>query len=102
LKKTFSYANNLSGILNWLIEGYRLLRSEGLEPSERIKQALAVYWQDSDIIGTFFAEMVAPSSRGKLLTRDLFNVTARCLKTHRVASFERSTFRFGTPQTLRC
>jgi putative DNA primase/helicase len=72
LKKIFCYSNNLSGILNWLIEGYRLLKSEGLEPSERIKQALADYRQDSDVIGAFLAEMVAPSSSEKLLTRDLF------------------------------
>jgi putative DNA primase/helicase len=72
LKKIFCYPNNLSGILNWLIEGYRLLKAEGLEPSERIKQSLAEYRQDSDVIGAFLSEMVAPSSSGKLLTRDLF------------------------------
>jgi putative DNA primase/helicase len=47
LKKILSYPNNLSGILNWLIEGYRLLKLEGLELSERIKQALADYRQDA-------------------------------------------------------
>jgi putative DNA primase/helicase len=80
LKKIFYYAHNLSGILNWLIEGYRLLKSEGLEPSERIKQALTDYRQDSDIIGAFLAEMIALSSSEKLLTRDLFQCYCSWLK----------------------
>jgi putative DNA primase/helicase len=80
LKKVFRRQSNLSGILNWLIEGYRLLKPEGLEPSERIKQALADYRQDSDIIGAFLAEIVAPSLNGKLLTRDLFQCYCSWLK----------------------
>jgi putative DNA primase/helicase len=80
LKKTLRYANNLSGILNWLIEGYRLLKAEGLEPSERIKQALADYRQDSDVIGAFLAEMVTESPNGRLLTRDLFQCYCAWLK----------------------
>jgi putative DNA primase/helicase len=80
LKKIFCYPNNLSGILNWIIEGYRLLKAEGLEPSERIKQALADYRQDSDVIGAFLSEMVVPSSSEKLLTRDLFQCCSAWLK----------------------
>ncbi|MFP3152820.1 phage/plasmid primase, P4 family [Lachnospiraceae bacterium ZAX-1] len=80
LKKTLRYANSLSGILNWLIEGYRLLKSEGLEPPERIKQSLADYRQDSDVIGAFLGEMIADSPNGKLLTRDLFQCYCAWLK----------------------
>jgi putative DNA primase/helicase len=80
LKKIFCYSNNISGIFNWLIEGYRLLKSEGLEPSERIKQALADYRQDSAVVGAFISEMVAPSSSSKLLTRDLFQCYCAWLK----------------------
>jgi putative DNA primase/helicase len=72
--------NNLSDILNWLIEGYKLLKSEGLEPSERIKQSLSDYRQDSDVIGAFLGEMVADAPNGKLLTRDLFQCYCAWLK----------------------
>jgi hypothetical protein len=38
------------------------LKSLDLVPSERIKQALTDYRQDSDVIGAFLSEMVAPTS----------------------------------------
>jgi putative DNA primase/helicase len=80
LKKFLRYQNNLSGILNWLIDGYKLLKSEGLEPSERIKQTLTDYRQDSDVIGAFLGEMVTDAPNGKLLTRDLFQCYCAWLK----------------------
>ena len=37
LKKLFRQLDNKSGILNWLIEGYRMLRKEGLILPEKVK-----------------------------------------------------------------
>jgi putative DNA primase/helicase len=66
--------NNLSGILNWLIEGYRLLRAEGLKPSARIKAAIAEYAVLSDVIGLFLSETVLPAERERLSTAALYNI----------------------------
>ena len=39
LKKEFAKQNNQSGILNWLVEGYRLLCKEGLTQPDAVKAA---------------------------------------------------------------
>ncbi len=53
LKTTLSDPAALSGILNWVVEGYRLFKEEGLEPPEDVKTATAQYRQDSDRISQF-------------------------------------------------
>ena len=53
LKTTLSDPAALSGILNWAVEGYRLFKTEGLEPPEDVKTATAQYRQDSDRISQF-------------------------------------------------
>lgn len=53
LKATLSDPENLSGILNWAIEGYRLFKAEGLDEPDAVKSATAEYRQDSDRISQF-------------------------------------------------
>jgi putative DNA primase/helicase len=53
LKTTLSDPENLSGILNWCIEGYRLFKREGLEEPKEVKDATAQYRQDSDRFAQF-------------------------------------------------
>lgn len=53
LKTTLTEESNLSGILNWAVEGYRLFKTEGLEPPDDVRSATAQYRQDSDRIAQF-------------------------------------------------
>ena len=53
LKATLTDPENLSGIFNWAVEGYRLFKSEGLDEPEEVKSATAQYRQDSDRISQF-------------------------------------------------
>lgn len=53
LKFTLADPENLSGILNWCIEGHKLFREEGLDEPEDVKNATAQYRQDSDRISQF-------------------------------------------------
>ena len=53
LKATLADPENLSGILNWCVEGYRLFKKEGLEEPQDVKDATAQYEQDSDRIAQF-------------------------------------------------
>lgn len=53
LKSTLTDPSSLSGILNWAVEGYRLFKTEGLEPPDDVKTATAQYRQDSDRISQF-------------------------------------------------
>lgn len=53
LKSTLAEPENLSGILNWCIEGYKLFKKEGLEEPDDVKDATAQYMLDSDRIAQF-------------------------------------------------
>ena len=56
LKSKLIEPENMSGILNWLLEGYRMYREEGVEPPEEVKRATEDYRQHSDKLGTFIAD----------------------------------------------
>lgn len=62
LKTTLAEPENLSGILNWCIEGYRLFRKEGLEEPDDVKEATAQYKLDSDRYAQFIESWL---ERGK-------------------------------------
>jgi len=92
LKRRLRHPNNLSGIFNWLIEGYNLLRTEGLESSVRIKAAIAEYAVESDVLGMFLKETVLPAEGERLSTAALYKdyavwVKSRGNKPVRVQSF---------------
>ena len=53
LKATLSSPENLSGILNWCVEGYRLFKKEGLKEPGAVKTATAQYCQDNDRFAQF-------------------------------------------------
>ncbi len=45
--------NSQSAILNWLLDGYRLIQSEGLVIPESVKVAIEEYRKDSDKVARF-------------------------------------------------
>ena len=61
LKDQLKEENELSGILNWCIEGLKMYYEEGLKPPKEVQDANAIYRQDSDKIGKFISEMLTPS-----------------------------------------
>ena len=72
LKKLFRRSDSKSGILNWLIEGYRLLQTEGLIIPEKVRNATAAYRQEVDIIGSFLADCTAHQDGNRLPTSELY------------------------------
>ena len=72
LKKFFRRRENMSGILNWLIEGYRLMKSEGLAVPKRIQAAVEEYRKDTDVFGTFLEEVTFEKSGHRLATSELY------------------------------
>jgi len=72
LKKLFQKSENRSAILNWLIEGYRLLQADGLMMPERVISAIAAYRQEADIFGAFLAEYTAEKDGSRLSTSELY------------------------------
>jgi len=71
LKKLFRKSQHKSGILNWLIDGYRLLTDEGLILPEKVKEAIQDYQESTDELGSFFKEALVPNEGFRLKTSDL-------------------------------
>ena len=73
LKFTLVDPDNLSGILNWCIEGYRMFKAEGLEEPEDVKNATAQYRQDSDRISQFMTQCLKPEKGSELKPSAIYN-----------------------------
>lgn len=63
----------MSGIFNWLIEGLKLMRSEGLQQPQSVKNATNQYREDSDTVGMFVRECLAHKPGAKIKTKDVYS-----------------------------
>lgn len=66
LKQLFAESENMSGILNWMLEGYRMYRSQGLAMPDSVKQATMDYQMFSDKMGQFFDENIQEKQGSEL------------------------------------
>ena len=82
LKKLFRKDDSKSGILNWLIEGYRLLIAEGLSLPENVKAAISEYEQVGDTFGSFCAETLTATEGNRLKTSILYEKYKPWAKTN--------------------
>lgn len=57
---------NMSGILNWMLKGYKMFRSQGLEMPDSVVQATMDYQMFSDKMGQFFSECLQPNADREL------------------------------------
>jgi len=72
LKTEFQRPRNQSAILNWLIEGYRLLVTEGLTQPPTVSVATDNYQHDSDKVAQFIEEMLTPEAHAEERTADVY------------------------------
>jgi len=72
LKTFFKEAKNLSGILNWLIEGLKLMRHEGLEQPQSINEAINQYKEESDVLGQFIHEWIIKMEYRKTVMTEIY------------------------------
>ena len=63
LKERLRQDKELSGILNWCIEGLRLYRLEGVKPPKAVISATETYRSDSDKIGNFIKECLTKTGK---------------------------------------
>jgi len=68
LKQKFAEPDVQSAILNWLLEGYRLLRKEGLRLPKSVKDATERYPHDSDKMVLFFEDNLVADDTAEELT----------------------------------
>ena len=65
LKSELKTPENISGILNWLIEGYKFLLDEGLTPPKVAVDALKKYRESADTISLFMETMTTKTDDDK-------------------------------------
>lgn len=72
LKTTLMKPENLSGILNWAIEGYKLFKAEGLPEPNEVKTATEQYKVDSDRTAQFMAQCLRHEKGSELKTTAVY------------------------------
>jgi len=80
LKKLFRKHDSMSGILNWLIEGYKMIQTEGLTVPGRVTAAIASYRQETDIFGQFITDCTVYQDGSRLSTSALYIVYTQWAK----------------------
>lgn len=63
---------NLSGILNWALEGLRMLKAEGLTSPRSVLEATEDYHTESDRVGNFLSECILMTTGCFAPTREVF------------------------------
>lgn len=72
LKRKLRKAENLSGLLNWCLDGLWTMRETGLEPPEAVRTATASYQRASDKIARFVEETMEPDPMGEIRTEEAY------------------------------
>ena len=76
LKNRLRDKSEVSGILNWCIEGLRLYRKEGLKPPTAVQTATDTYRTDSDKIGNFINECLTKTGQNSK-AKDIYEVYSK-------------------------
>ena len=83
LKNRLRDKQELSGILNWCIEGLQLYRKEGLKPPAAVQTATDIYRTDSDKVGNFINECLAKTGRNSK-AKDVVVLQIRCTSSMQI------------------
>ena len=73
LKQTFMLPENQSAILNWLLEGYKALKLEGLFIPDSVRFATERYRHESDKVGLFIEDEMEPVSNAEERTSAVYD-----------------------------
>lgn len=73
LKDKLRNEKEMSGILNWAIEGLQLYRLEGLTPPEAVTKSTDAYRNDSDKIGNFINECLVKTGQNSK-AKDVYEI----------------------------
>lgn len=73
LKKLFRSRESMSGIFNWLVQGYQLLQTEGLTTTVRVQAAVDAYRLETDVFGAFLTDFTVVSVSSRLSTSELYS-----------------------------
>lgn len=72
LKDRLKQPENLSGLLNWCLEGLKKYYAEGLIPPSEVRAATDQYKNDSDKIGCFITECLIEKPDKNIKLKDVY------------------------------
>ena len=73
LKAEFRKPETQSAILNWMLEGYRLLQTEGFTPPQSVVDATNTYYHDSDKIAQFAEDCLIADPGAETRTAEIYD-----------------------------
>ena len=73
LKDKLRAADEISGILNWCLDGLRLYRQHGADAPEKVRKATEEYRAASDKVGTFFGERMDETPGTNASAKEVYN-----------------------------
>ena len=82
----------LSGILNWALEGLKLWQAEGLEPPDSVTQAIELYREDVDPIRPFLDEMTTTVEGEKISATRLHSAYIQWARQHGADQLSQRSF----------
>ena len=93
LKGKFAQPENLSGIFNWCLEGYRKFCQQGLETPDAVKKATEDYKDDSDRIGQFIEAWLLKDETAELRTSAAYQLYAKWCEENGYSSENQKNFK---------
>jgi putative DNA primase/helicase len=82
LKERFRQPEAMSGILNWLIDGHRMLKAEGLTMPDSLKRCVEEHRQEADDLSDFLLNALAEIESARTKTMDVYQNYAAWAKNH--------------------
>lgn len=82
----------LSGILNWLLDGLRLYLEQGLDPPESVKDATAQYRADNDPVGAFMRIALMPMQNAVIQGKTLYDAYAKWCEQSGIGAWSMAAF----------
>ena len=82
----------LPGILNWALDGLTEWRRQGLNPPARVKQNVAVYRSEMDVLGAFLEERTEDDPRGWVSEMTLYAAYKQWCKDNGHFAYSKTKF----------
>lgn len=106
LKQKLQEPEALSGVLNWAIDGLRMLRETGLNAPDAVRAAVDEYEWNSDKVRQFLDEMCEPCDGGEIKPKTLFSMfevwcDSNGLRASGIQKFRQELERLGTVKRKR-
>ena len=93
LKAFFAQPENMSGIFNWVYEGFKLFIKEGLEMPQAVKDATADYELESDKVGQFCALCLQQKKGEELRSVAVFDIYMRWCEANNIKALSQPNFK---------